>query len=90
MSKLASDDKNKVRNFMTASLPDLENIRKHITQCGLAPDKIVSIAMTGDGYISIDFHEFSGASVYRRDICGPVNLKFEETVDKTETLEAQR
>ena len=86
MSKLTNDEKNKVRNFMTASLPDLENICKHITQCRLAPDKIVSIAMTGDGYISIDFHEFSGASVYRGDICGPVNLSFEET----ETLEAQR
>lgn len=86
MSKLTNDEKNKVRNFMTASLPDLENICKHITQCGLAPDKIVSIAMTGDGYISIDFHEFSGASVYRGDICEPVKLRFEET----ETLEAQR
>ncbi len=84
MSKLTNDDKNKVRNFMTASLPDLENIYKHIIQCGLATDKIVSIAMTGDGYIGIDFHEFSGASVYRGDIYGPVKLKFEET----ETLEA--
>mgnify|MGYP004456143465 CR=1 FL=1 len=86
MSKLTEDDKNKVRNFMMASLPDLENVRKHITQCGLATDKIVSIAMTGDGYISIDFHQFDGASVYRGDICGPVKLKFEEK----ETLEVQR
>ena len=86
MSKITNDDKNKVRNFMMASLPDLENVRKHITQCGLATDKIVSIAMTGDGYISIDFHQFDGASVYRGDICGPVKLKFEEK----ETLEVQR
>ncbi len=86
MSKLTNDDKNKVRNFMTASLPDLENICKHITQCGLASDKIVSIAMTGDGYISIDFHEFSGASVYRGNICDHVRMKFEEI----ETLEIQR
>lgn len=85
MSKLTNDDKNKVRNFMTAHYL-FGKYLKHITQCGLAPDKIVSIAMTGDGYISIDFHEFSGASVYRGDICGPVNLRFEET----ETLEAQR
>lgn len=86
MSKLTNDEKTKVRNFMAASLPDLENVCKHITQCRLAPDKIVSILMTGDGYISIDFYEFSGASAYRGDIGGPVKLKFEET----ETLEAQR
>lgn len=79
MSKLTEDDKNKVRNFMMASLPDLEKICKHIIQCGLATDKIVSIAMTGDGYISIDFHELDGASVYRRDICDLVKLKFSET-----------
>ena len=86
MSKLTEDDKNKVRNFMMASLPDLEKICKHIIQCGLATDKIVSIAMTGDGYISIDFREMDGASVYRRDICDPVKLRFEEK----ETLEIQR
>lgn len=86
MSKLTNDDKNKVRNFMAASLPDLEKVCKHITQCGLAPDKIVSIAMTGDGYISIDFHEFDGVAVYRRDICNPVQLKFTDT----ETLGIQR
>jgi len=86
MSKLTNDDKNKVRNFMTASLPDLEKICKHIIQCGLDTDKIVSIAMTGDGYISIDFHELDGASAYRRDICDPVKLNFSET----EVLENQR
>lgn len=86
MSKLTNDDKNKVRNFMMGSLPDLEKVCKHINQCGLASDKIVSIAMTGDGYISIDFHEFDGASVYRGNICDPVKLKFEET----EVLKVQR
>ena len=86
MSKLTNDDKNKVRNFMMASLPDLEKICKHIIQCGLATDKIVSIAMTGDGYISIDFHEMKGSSVYRKDICDHVKLKFEEI----ESLEIQR
>lgn len=86
MSKLTNEDKNKVRNFMMGSLPDLEKVCKHINQCGLAPDKIVSIAMTGDGYISIYFHQFDGASVYRGEICDPVKLKFEET----EVLETQK
>ena len=83
---LTEDDKNKVRNVTMASLPELEKICKHIIQCGVATDKIVSIAKTGDGYISIDFHEMDGASVYRRDICDPVKLRFEEI----EALEIQR
>lgn len=80
MGKISEDDKNKVRNFTTAVLPEIEKIREHIAQCGLN-DRIVSIDLTRDGYIRISFNGVSGASVYRRDIVSNTMIRFEEVED---------
>lgn len=78
MGKITDDDKNKVRNFIVAVQPELEKMCEHIAQCGLDEDKIVDIAMTGEGYFSITFHEVEGAYAYRCDVDSPMRLEFKE------------
>lgn len=79
MGKISEDDKNKVRNFTTAVLPEIEKIREHIIQCGLDDKKIISIVISGDGYLHMDFQEISGASVYRIRTGNDTTVSFEET-----------
>lgn len=79
MKKISEDDKNKVRNFTTAVLPELDKIREHIIQCGLDDKKIISIVISGDGYLHMDFQEISGASVYRIRTGNDTTVSFEET-----------
>lgn len=79
MGKISEDDKNKVRNFTTAVLPELDKIREHIIQCGLDDKKIISIVISGDGYLHMDFQEISGASVYRIRTGNDTTVSFEET-----------
>lgn len=79
MGKISEDDKNKVRNFTTAVLPELDKIREHIIQCGLDDKKIISIVISGVGYLHMDFQEISGASVYRIRTGNDTTVSFEET-----------
>lgn len=79
MGKISEDDKNKVRNFTTAVLPELDKIREHIIQCGLDDKKIISIVISGNGYLHMDFQEISGASVYRIRTGNDTTVSFEET-----------
>lgn len=81
MRKIEEREKENFICFAAMAMPLLEAVRTHMKECELPADNIMSIAITQDGYLRIEFCGIDGVAICRSDSQSKTTVRFTEEHD---------